>query len=360
MLKRLALKLLIGLALITFSLSIVLVTQAERGDDWDADFYDCSDLDCDREESVNYDDGINFDWGNGRPEDDDGDPIDGIGNDDFSVRFETTEFFDVGEYEFIVTANDGVRLFIDGNLILNEWNDRDDEDTFEVRWTNSTAGDKSLRVEYYDDNDEAVIQVEWFRVGDAFTATPEGPTPTPGPTLTPSNTPLPFIPPGALTATVINAAILNARDAPTLQGSNVIGKLLRGQTYQVVGRDDRARWFVLQLSDRRAWVWGHYLYIDGNEFNAPVTTATGLTGLPGGVADTGVVVVTRAGMKLRAAPNTDSEQIGRVSWGAYLPVVGKTGDGLWFQVVWKGTVGWLWTGYLEKREGDLVNVPVTG
>ena len=79
-----------------------------------------------------------------------------------------------------------------------------------------------------------------------------------------------------------------------------------------------------------------------------------------GVTDTGVIGQTRAGMKLRGAPTTLSDQTGRITWGAFLPVVGGTADNTWYQVVWKGTVGWVWSNFVPIRFGDLNNVPVTG
>ena len=69
---------------------------------------------------------------------------------------------------------------------------------------------------------------------------------------------------------------------------------------------------------------------------------------------------TRAGMKLRGAPTTLSAQTGRITWGAFLPIVGRTADNTWYQVVWKGTVGWVWSNFVPLRFGDLNNVPVTG
>lgn len=136
----------------------------------------------------------------------------------------------------------------------------------------------------------AAVQFYWD-IAANLTTTPGA---TAGPTFTPTNTSLPPIPPGALRATVIRASVLNVRSAPTL-GGEILGRILRGQTYQVVGRNQNATWFLLQLSERRAWAFGYYLFIDGNEFNAPVTSSLDGLGLPPGVPDTGVLAVTRSG-----------------------------------------------------------------
>ena len=95
--------------------------------------------------------------------------------------------------------------------------------------------------------------------------------------------------------------------------------MLRGQTYQVVGRDPNARWFLLQLSGKQGWALGYYLYFNTNEFNAPVTSDFVLGGNP--AAATGVVAQSEATLRLRAQPTVASEQIGRVTWGGALALL---------------------------------------
>jgi uncharacterized protein YgiM (DUF1202 family) len=137
----------------------------------------------------------------------------------------------------------------------------------------------------------------------------------------------------------------------------VVGRVLRGQTYQVLGRDADARWFLIQLSAGQGWVWGYYLNVNGNEYNAPLTSPFVTQGNP--AAETGVVVQSQAGLRLRAAPTTDSEQIGRIPWGEIMPVIARTGNGLWYQVVFRGTVGWIASEFVKVVEGDINSVPLS-
>jgi uncharacterized protein YraI len=147
------------------------------------------------------------------------------------------------------------------------------------------------------------------------------------------------------------------RDAPSV-GGNRLGRILRGQTYQIVGRDPDARWFLLQLGGYQAWAYGYYLFVNGNEFNAPVRSATTAFGIPAGFNDTGVIVQTHATMRLRSEPDVTAPQTGRVTWGAFLPVAGRTAAGDWYQVLWKGTIGWVYTGFTDVVQGDYNNIPV--
>ena len=74
------------------------------------------------------------------------------------------------------------------------------------------------------------------------------------------------------------------------------------------------RWFLLNLGDRQGWAWGYYLFVDGNEFNPMVENPFITEGEP--ADNTQFVVQSTSGLKLRAAPDIQSAQIGRVTWAA--------------------------------------------
>jgi uncharacterized protein YgiM (DUF1202 family) len=298
--------------------------------------------------------GINFFWGTGSPN-----PA--VPADNWSARYTSVQQFNAGTYQFSVQSDDGVRVFSDGVIVLDRFVGRVlTNDTFTVTLT---QGPHTLVVEYFEGIDQAALQFQWFQVGTGIVGTPTifgGPAATAGPTSTATRIPptaLPAIPPGALTGTVVRATVLLSRSEPYF-GAPVVGRLLRGQTYAVIGRDQDARWFLLQLSGFQGWVWGYYLFVNGNEFNAPVVGPFTTSGSPANT--TGVVIQTTSGLRLRAAPTTDSEQIGRIPWGEILPVIGRTASNGWVQVEFRNTIGWVSSGFFEFVEGDLNTVPVTG
>lgn len=295
--------------------------------------------------------GINFNWGTGAPVVN-GVAVAGIGADNFSARFTSVQTFAQGNYTFTVTSDDGVRVSIDGQVVLDRFIPRPQTtDTF-VR--QMIAGPHQITIEYVEFTDIALVQFQWAFGGVVPTF---GPSPTPGPTATPAPTSLPPIPQGAIAATVIRAPVLNVRAAPSVYADRV-GRVLRGQTYQVVGRDENARWFLLQLSDRQGWALGYYLYIAQNEFLAPVVSDFALMGNPAGASPGGVVAMAFSTMKLRSQPTVNSEQIGRITWGGTVGVVARTISGEWWQVVWKGTTGWVWSAFLRVVEGNLDTIPI--
>jgi len=338
-----ALMLCVGFGLTT---QVHLSMAQDFGSDWTGQYYDNNSF-SGSPSITRIDSNINFDFGTDSP-------IDGfISRNNFSIRWTGTQTIAAGTYVFTATADDAVRVTVDGTVIIDQLG-AGGLNTYQS--TVALSGNShSITVEYVEKESDAEIRFSW----QLSTSATAGPTATQGPTLTPSNTALPAIPAGAITATVIRAAVLNVRDAPSL-GGNVIGRVLRGQTYQIIGRDENARWYLIQLAGKVGWVWSYYIFVDGNEFSVPVSSAASASGLPAGVTDTGVIGQTRAGMKLRGAPTTLTDQTGRITWGAFLPIVGRTADNTWYQVVWKGTVGWVWSNFVPIRFGDINNVPVTG
>lgn len=120
------------------------------------------------------DNAINFDWGNGSP-----DPL--IPNDHFSARWTKTANFSTGAYAFTVTADDGVRLFLDGTKILDKWIDQ--PSTAYTTTQNLTAGNHTIVMEYYENGGSALAKLQIAQATNTPTPTPtlvQTPTPTPG------------------------------------------------------------------------------------------------------------------------------------------------------------------------------------
>lgn len=332
-----------ALALFLGLLLGVTGARAETGSNWSASFYNNMDLSGTPALVQTGLPALNFTWGAGSPGA-------GVNTDQFSARFTGAQSFAGGNYEFVVTSDDGVRVIIDGITLLDRFVAR--AQTTDRFTTTLTAGTHNITVEYFENSDQAMLRVEWFLVGQ-----PGSQLPPPVVTPTPSAPVPPPIPEGALTATVIRAPVLLLRSAPWI-GSDVLGRIRRGETYQVIGRNHDARWFVLQLADKQAWAYGYYLFVNGNEFTAPHVSSYILEGNP--AQHSGIVGQAHQGLRLRSAPSVDAEQIGRITWGDVMAILGKTHDGVWYQVIYKDTPGWVISGYMRVVEGDEAAIPVTG
>lgn len=116
---------------------------------------------------------INFGWGWGSP-----DPS--INEDNFSARWRGNFNFDDGDYRFTVRSDDGVRLFIDGNKVIDSWKGQHYTTFKAIR--RLTAGSHLIVVEYFESIQSAAIKVEWVKLSSVESGPP--PTGTTGGTPT--------------------------------------------------------------------------------------------------------------------------------------------------------------------------------
>jgi hypothetical protein len=97
---------------------------------------------------------LNFDWGVQSPA-----ASCGVPADDFSVRWSRKAILATGWHRFTLTADDGVRLFIDGRRVLDEWRHQAPA-TFTAD-VMLPAGTHRIVVEYYDRTNGATANVKW-------------------------------------------------------------------------------------------------------------------------------------------------------------------------------------------------------
>ncbi|RIK38660.1 MAG: hypothetical protein DCC55_20480 [Chloroflexi bacterium] len=151
---------------------------------------------------VRNDSRIDFAWGGNAP-------AVGLPDDNFSVRWTRRVDFDAGTYRFFARSDDGIRVYVDGNLVIDEWRDSEAGEVF----TDDLflSGEHDLRVEYYERTGGALAEFSWQRLPETPTPTwtpvPPTPTatntlvPTPTATATPSPTPVPPTPTSTHTPT---------------------------------------------------------------------------------------------------------------------------------------------------------------
>ena len=97
--------------------------------------------------------GFSFNWGSGRPST-------CVGNDNYAVRFSRQAYFATSaSYTFTATTDDGVRLFVDGNKVIDDW--RDMAPTGHTAVVSLTAGWHDLRMDYYENAGGALATLSW-------------------------------------------------------------------------------------------------------------------------------------------------------------------------------------------------------
>ena len=174
-------------------------------DHWQAEYYGNPDLKG-RPAFTRDDALISFDWGEASPGS-------GVPVDNFSVRWTQNVTFVGDTYRFKAEVDDGVRVYVDGQMLIDEWNDAplgQYEAEIEL-----TSGDHLIEVEYYERGGQAIARVNW---GEAPTPTP---TFTPTLTMTPTNPPATSsptdtpVPPTATVQPTATSAPPTATTAPT-------------------------------------------------------------------------------------------------------------------------------------------------
>jgi hypothetical protein len=81
--------------------------------------------------------------------------------DGFSVRWTRSLHFDEGAYTLYAEADDGVRVYVDGQRLIDQWHDSDGSlYTAEVYLT---PGTHTVTVEYYDNQHGALIRFWWAK-----------------------------------------------------------------------------------------------------------------------------------------------------------------------------------------------------
>jgi hypothetical protein len=88
-------------------------------------------------------------------------PQDGLPVDHFSSSFERTVAFEAGWWRFVLSTDDGVRFWVDGELVVDAWLDQ--VATFRPQVFLS-EGDHELRIEHYENLEWALIKLSWEAV----------------------------------------------------------------------------------------------------------------------------------------------------------------------------------------------------
>ena len=141
--------------------------------DWRGEYYNNTSL-SGTPALLRNDTSVNFDFGSNSP-----------GNqvvaDNFSARWTRTQNFDAGTYQIDIAVDDGMRVFVDDALVIDEWHEGPPRNR--SAQVNLSAGQHRLRVEFFELGGGATAKFSINRVQV---------TPTPMPVILPTITPVPF------------------------------------------------------------------------------------------------------------------------------------------------------------------------
>ncbi len=120
--------------------------------DWKGEYFDNPDLKGEPA-FIRNDKDINFDWGTAAPGPD-------LPNDNYSVRWSRKAAFEHSDYLFTVDVEGGVRLWLDGRMLIDDWVASGNR-TLTAQSGVLDAGDHDLRVDYFKSGGVGKIHVSW-------------------------------------------------------------------------------------------------------------------------------------------------------------------------------------------------------
>lgn len=268
------------------------------------------------------------DWGSGSP-------VASIPSDNFSGRWTSSQTLNAATYQISARADDGVRVFVDGVSVINEWHSASGV-TYTVN-VNLSAGQHNFMIEYYEAGGLAFLNYTFTLVG--------------------SNPPPPITGPAA---TVTGAFKLNVRATPDPVNGAILTRINRNETYPIVGRNSDSSWWQINVNGIVGWVSARYVTA-ANTGSVPVTSGVITPPVP-----TQPPVITGAAMtvtgafrlNVRATPDpVNGVVVVRINRNETYPIVGRNSDSSWWQINVNGTVGWVNARYVTAANTG--NVPVT-
>jgi len=342
------------LAAAFLTLSSAPVSAQITGTNWTGTFYNDVALTQQVATEV-YPSGLYFNWGGGPPlKADNATPVTGVGADNFSARFTSTQVIaQAGTYTFTLYVDDGARVLINGANVLDQFNANTTQNYRTFSFTQNFAANQSvtMTVEYVEFTGSAVLVFQWGLSGGGGGISPTvGPTPTPVPAAT------------GMIHTVRGNAL---RTGPYL-GASMVGVVRPSISFAILEQnfdEGLFPWYKIQDNHGRVgWVSGRYFNVTGDLSKIPTTRTIfdeidNPTDLPRLLDVTGY---TRSTMNFRRRPSQRTDLLGQIPWGDAVQVIGRTvqgGQNFWLQVRYKDVVGWIYAPFV-KLEGVVDAVPI--
>ncbi len=348
----------LGLILATILLLFATPSAIFAGaDSWTASYWNNRELK-DYPVLVRQESAIDHDWKGLSP-----DPL--VNVDNFSARWTRTHHFAAGTYRFKATMDDGMRVWVDGMLIIDDWQDG------QVRTIDADVqlsnGPHKLTVEYYEFGGKAVAGFTW----DTVTSTPASP-PQPMPPMQPMQPmqPMPPMAPGApgmppsgdviYPTGEVKSPYLNMRSGP---GTNyhVVAVLQQNTEVYIIARSSGSTWYLVKThGGPTGWVKRYYIHTDypytslpfAQDMQKPAPMPPSQPSMqPSGVVNTGY-------LNVRIGPGSSYRAIAVVSSGTNVLLLGRSSGGSWLKVMLPtGTVGWVGAYYIAT-DYPKQNLPV--
>jgi len=275
--------------------------------------------------------GLNFNWTTGSP-------LASIPDDNFSARWNASYNLDGGPYQVRVRADDGVRVYLDGIVIIDQFKLASGQTyTADIQ---PTAGNHTFTVEYFEAEGVAFIE---FQLLDII---PVQATPT-----------APESPFGSFAT--VTAFRLNVRATPQAPAGTIITKISRNESYPVIGKNADSSWVQIRLdANTIGWISAAFANVS-NLQNVPVTSGQAAQPTPEPQA-TPYVANTRTEVNMRQGPSTSFDRILIVPQNVEVQIIGRNLRATWWQIRYDNTIGWVSAEFAVIEDNANLNlIPIT-
>ncbi|MEQ8671970.1 MAG: PA14 domain-containing protein [Aggregatilineales bacterium] len=250
-------------------------------------------------------------------------PSPSVPADNFSARWTSTLSLNGGEYLLRAYADDGIRVFVDGILVINEWHIASGQE-YTVNRTLSN-GNHTITVEYFEAGGRAFAEFDITQTS----------------------------PPVVGNTAVVIVSNLNVRETPTISSGNIIARVSFGQTLPALARTQDNLWIQVNANGVIGWVDARFVSV--SNINAlPITDGVSQ---PTGY----IVLATPFTVNIRTGPGTQFDDIGNLPVGDIAQVIGRNANATWWQINYNGVIGWSSAEYAILQSGaNLSQIPITG
>lgn len=297
-------------------------------------------------------------------------PASGVSSDAFSARWTNAVNLEAGNYTFAARADDGVRVWVDDELVIDDWEPQAEHVVAET--VGLSAGLHTVSVEYFDTRDTAILDFEWGPEGTVALAG-QAEAPDHDQEDPPTGIGADFMGDGPL-ATVGSEFRLNLRTGPGVAYDRV-GVLDGGTQLELLYRHANGFWVAVEAPGGMVgWVNATYLNSDFATGELPLWT-----GDPAALADEAppvapsmreATVIDEFNLALREGPGVAYAEIMVLAGGSDVAFTGcRNNTGRWLQIsAPSGEVGWVNATYLDASidvaelnictpEGQVVTLP---
>lgn len=274
-------------------------------------------------------------WGSGSP-------IGSVPADNWSARWTSIQNIPAGNYTVAVSADDGVRVIINGVTVINQFG-------FATGQTYTSniylpGGNTQIIVEFVEFGGNAFLNYS------LSLPAPAQPQPTP-----------PVVSPTGVSAVVTGAFRLNVRNAPDAVNGLVITRINQNESYPALGRNANSTWIQVSVNGTVGWVSARYVTLTPSGASLPVVgqaqTPPTQQPAPGGPT----LTATPFAVNVRNGPGTQFNRIGQMRPNETAVMIGRNASNTWWQVNYNGIVGWVTAQYTVIQSGFNANsLPVTG